>query len=732
MEAPRVEAARVEVQRVKAPAEAQPADVALVDVALIEPAPAKAPPVEVALVEPEPVEAVPVGAALLEAAAMEAALVESPGAPEAVLFEAPVREAPVRKAPVRVARVRTGPVRTTPVRPAAPASPAARPVSVDVALSVVDLSKSFGTTKAADAIELEVHSGSLYGMVGPNGAGKTTTLSMISGLLRPDSGVVRVYGADVWANPAVAKKSLGVLPDRLRLFDRLTGAEFLHHAGALHGLDRKTVAHRSADLAAAFGLQNSMHRLVSDYSVGLTKKIAIAAAMIHSPRLLVLDEPFESVDPVSVAMVIDILKRFTSSGGTVLLSSHSMELIEHVCDSVAIIAEGRVLTAGAARGRHPGLIARGALRRTRRRHERRGGHGVVAELLRLRLRLLVNNFRRSPLGVFGILVGLAAAVAGVVVAWNAASALQVHEDDYVRRMMVAVGALLLVSAFLLPLVFSRRASLHPLAFRGYGIRADGIVAILLVFALTGPLLLMLAVAYASAEAWPDAASRDVALVAAPILFLIALFTVLIGRALGVALRNHPHTSGMIAFLSIVVLLVGAAMVLVIAAQRIPELMWLVRLTGPIPFVRGYSGFLAETPIGMLWSAPWLASTTAERPDDAWAIIWIGVAIAVVLFAIWASLVGWQLRPTRRLRMTRRSLSTGWFGRLPSSPTGAVAARSFSYWLRDPRYRTVLRAAADPADRHPRRLRRGRRALPVRGSRSASGHGHRARVVDRAQ
>jgi ABC-2 type transport system ATP-binding protein len=183
-------------------------------------------------------------------------------------------------------------------------------------------------------------------MVGPNGAGKTTTLSMISGLLRPDSGVVRVYGADVWANPAVAKKSLGVLPDRLRLFDRLTGAEFLHHAGALHGLDRTTVTRRSADLAAAFGLQNSMHRLVSDFSVGLTKKIAIAAAMIHSPRLLVLDEPFESVDPVSSAMVIDILRRFTEVGGTVLLSSHSMELIERVCDSVAIIAEGRVLTAG--------------------------------------------------------------------------------------------------------------------------------------------------------------------------------------------------------------------------------------------------------------------------------------------------------------------------------------------------------------------------------------------------
>ena len=342
VEASPMEAAPMEA----APAEARLVEARPVEVALVEPAPAEAPPVEAALVEAATMEAALVEASRVEAAAMEAAIVEASRVQEDVLLEAPVREAPVRKAPVRVAPVRTGPIRATPVRPAAPASPAARPVSVDVALSVIDLSKSFGSTKAADAIELEVHAGSLYGMVGPNGAGKTTTLSMISGLLRPDSGVVRVYGADVWANPAVAKKSLGVLPDRLRLFDRLTGAEFLHHAGALHGLDRTTVAHRSADLAAAFGLQNSMHRLVSDFSVGLTKKIAIAAAMIHSPRLLVLDEPFESVDPVSVAMVIDILKRFTSSGGTVLLSSHSMELIEHVCDSVAIIAEGRVLTAG--------------------------------------------------------------------------------------------------------------------------------------------------------------------------------------------------------------------------------------------------------------------------------------------------------------------------------------------------------------------------------------------------
>jgi len=216
----------------------------------------------------------------------------------------------------------------------------------EVALSITGLTKTFGDTLAVDGIDLTVLAGSFFGFVGPNGAGKTTTLSMVTGLLRPDSGIVKIYGVDVWANPAVAKKSLGVLPDRLRLFDRLTGSEFLHHAGALRGLDRQTISSRVDDLALAFGIEHSANRLVSDYSAGMIKKIGIAAAMIHSPRLLVLDEPFESVDPVSAQVVIDILKKFAAAGGTVVLSSHSMDLIERVCDAVAIIAEGRMLASG--------------------------------------------------------------------------------------------------------------------------------------------------------------------------------------------------------------------------------------------------------------------------------------------------------------------------------------------------------------------------------------------------
>jgi len=216
----------------------------------------------------------------------------------------------------------------------------------DIVLRVEGLTKRFDETIAVDSIDLEVPVGAFYGIVGPNGAGKTTTLSMITGLLRPDSGTVTVHDADVWSDPVVAKRNMGVLPDRLRLFDRLTGAQLLHYAGVLRGLDGPTVRERTADLASAFALEDALGRLVNDYSAGMTKKIALAAAMIHSPRLLVLDEPFESVDPVSAATVTDILKAYVKAGGTVLLSSHSMDLVQRICDHVAVVVEGQVLADG--------------------------------------------------------------------------------------------------------------------------------------------------------------------------------------------------------------------------------------------------------------------------------------------------------------------------------------------------------------------------------------------------
>jgi len=213
-------------------------------------------------------------------------------------------------------------------------------------LAIHGVHKRYGDIVAVDGVTLDIAEGSFYGIVGPNGAGKTTTLSIVTGLLRPDAGRVVVHGVDVWTEPVRAKHIIGVLPDKLRLFDRLTGAQFLRYAGTLRGLSAKTVRARTADLATAFGIEDALDRLVADYSAGMTKKIALAAAMIHSPRLLVLDEPFESVDPVSAANIIDILQRYTAAGGTVVVSSHGMDMIQRVCDSVAIIVRGQVLASG--------------------------------------------------------------------------------------------------------------------------------------------------------------------------------------------------------------------------------------------------------------------------------------------------------------------------------------------------------------------------------------------------
>jgi ABC-2 type transport system ATP-binding protein len=266
--------------------------------------------------------------------------VQSTAAPEA----AAAAEAPAQQAPAPQPPAPEEPAAATPVPQET--VPAGAPDTRPTVLSLHGLRKRYGDTIAVDDVSLDIKEGSFYGIVGPNGAGKTTTLSIATGLLRPDEGRVVVHGVDAWAEPVRAKHVIGVLPDKLRLFDRLTGAQFLHYAGTLRGLNAKTVRARTADLAAAFGIEDALDRLVADYSAGMTKKIALAAAMIHSPRLLVLDEPFESVDPVSAANVVDILQRYTAAGGTVVVSSHGMDMIQRVCDSVAIIVRGKVLASG--------------------------------------------------------------------------------------------------------------------------------------------------------------------------------------------------------------------------------------------------------------------------------------------------------------------------------------------------------------------------------------------------
>ena len=215
-----------------------------------------------------------------------------------------------------------------------------------VAISIRGLVKQFGDNHAVAGIDLTVPAGSFYGIVGPNGAGKTTTLSIVAGLLRPDAGTVVICGIDQAKEPLAAKRVMGVLPDRLRTFDRLTGRQLLYYYGLLRGLAADVIEKRAADLARAFDLGDALSRVVSDYSAGMTKKIMLAGAMIHSPRVLVLDEPFESVDPVSSAVILDILRAYVSHGGTVILSSHGMDLVERVCSRVAIVVGGEVLAEG--------------------------------------------------------------------------------------------------------------------------------------------------------------------------------------------------------------------------------------------------------------------------------------------------------------------------------------------------------------------------------------------------
>lgn len=223
------------------------------------------------------------------------------------------------------------------------AAPAGRP---GPAIALQGLVKQFGRKLAVQRLDLAVGQGHMFGLVGPNGAGKTTTLSMATGLLRPDAGTATVLGRDVWSDPPAAKASMGVLPDGLRLFDRLSGAELLRYVGRLRAVPEHDIATRSSELLSALGLTDDAHQMVVDYSAGMTKKIGLACALIHAPRLLILDEPFEAVDPVSGEAIRSILRGYVHSGGTVVMSSHVMELVESLCDSLAVIAEGRVLAAG--------------------------------------------------------------------------------------------------------------------------------------------------------------------------------------------------------------------------------------------------------------------------------------------------------------------------------------------------------------------------------------------------
>lgn len=242
------------------------------------------------------------------------------------------------------------PVQPMPVMPQTqpmPPSPM-MPVPPDLtaAVSIRGLMKRFGDNIAVNGLSLDIPVGSFYGLVGPNGAGKTTTLNMVTGLLKPDGGMAVILGNDVWTDVNAAKRVIGVMPQPEQIFDRLTGLQLLVYCGMLRGMPRAQAMQRAGDLLRAFDLTAAENIMVADYSAGMTKKICLACAMIHSPRILVLDEPFESVDPVSSANLKDILIEYVATGGTVIISSHVMALVEKMCTHVAIINRGVVCAAG--------------------------------------------------------------------------------------------------------------------------------------------------------------------------------------------------------------------------------------------------------------------------------------------------------------------------------------------------------------------------------------------------
>ena len=217
---------------------------------------------------------------------------------------------------------------------------------MEFAIETGGLRREFGEFVAVDGLDLVVEKGTFFGFLGPNGAGKSTTIKMLTGLLGPSSGSARILGHDVVADSVAAKQVMGVVPEESALFERLTGPEYLRFVGRMYGMERAMIDVRSAELLELMGLQDDTRKLIVDYSHGMRKKLSISAAVIHEPRVLFLDEPFEGIDAVSSQLVRSVLNQLVNTGVTIFLTSHILEIVEKLCSHVAIIHRGQLVADG--------------------------------------------------------------------------------------------------------------------------------------------------------------------------------------------------------------------------------------------------------------------------------------------------------------------------------------------------------------------------------------------------
>jgi ABC-2 type transport system ATP-binding protein len=222
----------------------------------------------------------------------------------------------------------------------------ARGSDMDLAVETRGLTRDFGSFRAVAGVDLAVPAGSFYGFLGPNGAGKSTTIKCLTGLLKPTAGSIRILGIDPLADPVSVKRRIGVVPEDLALFDRLTAAETLTFVAEVHGMDRATAKTRSSDLLDLMELKQAANKLVTDFSHGMRKKLSLAAALLPGPRLLFLDEPFEGIDAVASRQIKELLVSFVARGGTIFLTSHILEIVERLSTHIGVIAEGRLVSQG--------------------------------------------------------------------------------------------------------------------------------------------------------------------------------------------------------------------------------------------------------------------------------------------------------------------------------------------------------------------------------------------------